>query len=62
MAPTAAPGAGSVETREYHAAERSATRFTAAAAPVGSASSDGQPTIVGVGVSARDITMTPKGD
>ncbi|MFL0423727.1 Rne/Rng family ribonuclease [Kocuria rhizophila] len=62
VAPTAAPGAGSVETREYDAAERSATRFTAAAAPVGSASSDGQPTIVGVGVSARDITMTPKGD
>ena len=51
-----------METREYDAAERSATRFTAAAAPVGSASSDGQPTIVGVGVSARDITMTPKGD
>lgn len=62
VAPTAAPGAGSVETREYDAAERSATRFTAAAAAVGSASSDGQPTIVGVGVSARDITMTPKGD
>ena len=62
VAPTAAPGAGSVETREYDAAERSATRFTAAAAPVSSASSDGQPTIVGVGVSAQDITMTPKGD
>ncbi|MDO4918431.1 MAG: Rne/Rng family ribonuclease [Kocuria sp.] len=60
VAPAAAPGTASVETREYTASEQGASRFTAAAAEVAVAPSDGQPTVVGVGVKAQDITMTPK--
>ncbi|RKQ36527.1 Rne/Rng family ribonuclease [Kocuria tytonis] len=62
VAPTAAPGTAAVEKREYSAAEAAASRFTATATPVTPAASDGGPTVVGVGVSARDITMTPKAD
>ncbi|MBK4121416.1 hypothetical protein [Kocuria rhizophila] len=62
MAPAAAPGTASVETREYEASAGAASRFTAEATAVRTAPSDGQPTIVGVGVKAQDITMTPKAD
>nr|WP_313505838.1 Rne/Rng family ribonuclease [Kocuria rhizophila] len=62
VAPAAAPGTASVETREYEASAGAASRFTAEATAVRTAPSDGQPTIVGVGVKAQDITMTPKAD
>ena len=61
VAPAAAPGTASVETHEY-TQERQVSRFTAEAGAAAPAASDDQPTIVGVGVKAQDITMTGKQD
>ncbi|WP_144930876.1 Rne/Rng family ribonuclease [Kocuria marina] len=61
VAPAAAPGAASVETHEY-TQERQVSRFTAEAGAVAPAASGDQPTIVGVGIKAQDITMTGKQD
>lgn len=61
VAPAAAPGTASVETHEY-TQERQVSRFTAEAGAVAPAASGDQPTIVGVGIKAQDITMTGKQD
>ncbi|MGK4218006.1 Rne/Rng family ribonuclease [Kocuria marina] len=61
VAPAAAPGTASVETHEY-TQERQVSRFTAEAGAAAPATSGDQPTIVGVGVKAQDITMTGKQD
>ncbi|RLY94843.1 Rne/Rng family ribonuclease [Kocuria tytonicola] len=62
VAPAAAPGTASVQKHEYTPSERTAARFTAAASANPVAASDGRPTVVGVGVKAQDITMTPQGE
>ena len=63
VAPAAAPGTASVTTQEYEAQKSTVSRFTAAATgPKKAATMDGQPTVVGVGVKAQDITMTRKGE
>ncbi|MCG7432507.1 Rne/Rng family ribonuclease [Kocuria indica] len=61
VAPAAAPGTASVETHEY-TQERRVSRFTAEAGAAAPAASSDQPTIVGVGIKAQDITMTGKQD
>ncbi|WP_084117997.1 Rne/Rng family ribonuclease [Kocuria marina] len=61
VAPAAAPGTASVETHEY-TQERQVSRFTAEAGAAAPAATGDQPTIVGVGVKAQDITMTGKQD
>ena len=61
VAPAAAPGTASVETHEY-TQERQVSRFTAEAGAATPAASGDQPTIVGVGIKAQDITMTGKQD
>jgi len=61
VAPAAAPGTASVETHEY-TQERQVSRFTAEAGAAAPAASGDQPTIVGVGIKAQDITMTGKQD
>ncbi|RUP82208.1 Rne/Rng family ribonuclease [Kocuria sp. HSID17590] len=63
VAPAAAPGTASVTTQEYEAQKSTVSRFTAAATGSKKAvATDGQPTVVGVGVKAQDITMTRKGE
>lgn len=61
VAPAAAPGTARVETHEY-TQERQVSRFTAEAGAATPAASGDQPTIVGVGIKAQDITMTGKQD
>ena len=61
VAPAAAPGTARVETHEF-TQERQVSRFTAEAGAATPAASGDQPTIVGVGIKAQDITMTGKQD
>ncbi|WP_414842534.1 Rne/Rng family ribonuclease [Kocuria varians] len=62
VAPAAAPGTASVTRREYDAQSATVSRFTAEASTAKTVSTDGQPTVVGVGVKAQDITMTRKAE